>query len=266
MRPKVSVILSFFNDEKYIGEAIKSVLAQTFTDFEFLIINDGSIDGSLEIVKSFVDKRIKIIQNPKNLGFTKSLNIGLTKARGEYVARMDSDDICFPQRFERQVKYLDENLKVVLVGCWVEFIDPDGNSTGIKKFPTKNSEIKKVLISFLPFRHPTLMIRKKVLDEVGFYDESFVFAQDYELILRIAAKFLVANLPEVLLKYRNWPAGSISLEKQKQQDFFALKGRIKALTNGWYPAWQAIYLIKPSVSFLIPTFIKKTLVKKLVFK
>lgn len=264
--PKVSVIMSFCNDEKYIGEAVKSILEQTFSDFEFIIINDASTDSSEEIVKEFADKRIKLIKNSKNLGLTKSLNIGIREAVGEYIARMDADDVCLPQRFEKQVKFLDGNRRTALVGCWVEFIDPEGKSEGIKKFPTDFQDIKKILISYLPFRHPTLIIRKKALDEVGFYDESFKYAQDYELILRTAKKFPVANLPEVLLKYRNWPPGSISAEYQKQQEFYALKARVKALTNSWYPTWQVIYLIKPAVSFLIPSFIKKPIIKKFIFK
>lgn len=266
MNPKVSVIMSFYNDEKYITEAVESILKQTFSDFEFITVNDGSTDGSAEIIRSFGDKRIKLIVNKKNLGLTKSLNRALTASTGEYIARMDADDIALPHRFEKQVKFLDENAHIPLVGCWVEFIDPDGKSTGIKKFPTEDSEIKKVLISYLPFRHPTLVIRKKVLAELGFYDESFLYAQDYELILRIAAKYPVANIPEVLLRYRNWPEGSISLVKQKQQEFYALKARLKALMNNWVPFWRLIYFVKPLISFLIPSLIKKPLVKKFILK
>lgn len=264
--PKISVIMSFYNDEKYISQAVVSILQQTFSDFEFIIVNDGSKDSSEKIVKNFGDSRIKIIKNRENLGLTKSLNIALNQARGEYIARMDADDIAQATRLEKQVKFLDENPGIALVGCWVEFIDSEGKSTGIKKFPTSDSEIRKVLLSYLPFRHPTLMIRKKVLDEVGFYDESFLYAQDYELILRISTKFQLANLPKVLLKYRNWPEGSISYSKQKQQEFFALKARFKAIKAGWFPFWQAIRLVKPAISFLIPSFLKKPLVKKFVLQ
>lgn len=258
--------MSFYNDEKYIGQAIESILKQNFPDFEFLIVNDGSKDKSSRIVKSFNDKRIRLIKNKKNLGLTKSLNIALSIAKGKYIARMDADDISLPNRLKNQTEFLDENKGIALVGCWVEFIDVDGKTTGIKKFPVEYPEIKRVLISYLPFRHPTLMIRKKILNEVGFYDENFHYAQDYELVLRIAAKFPVANLPEVLLKYRNWVTSSISYTTQKQQDFYALRARFKALKAGWYPFWQAIYAVKPVISFLIPSMIKKPFAKKLFYK
>lgn len=266
MTPKVSVIMSFCDNEKYIRLAVESILKQTFVNFEFTIVNDDSQDASEKIIQSFSDNRIKFIKNPKNLGLTRSLNKALKLAKAEYIARMDADDIAEPDRFAKQVEFLDKNQKVGLVGSWVEFINSQGKTTGIRKFPTSNFEIRKALTSYLPFRHPTLMIRKNVLNDIGFYDENFRFAQDYELVLRISAKYKLANLPEVLLKYRNWPAGSISLVKQKQQEFFALKARFKALKNGWVPTWQLIYLIKPAISFLIPSIIKKPLIKKFVFK
>lgn len=120
--PEISVVLSVYNDAKYVGVAIESVLAQTFTDFELIIIDDASTDESLSIARDFADERIRIVENEENLGLTKSLNKGISLAQGKYIARMDSDDICLPTRFEKQVAYLDAHPDVGVCGGWVELI------------------------------------------------------------------------------------------------------------------------------------------------
>ena len=199
--PKISVIMSVYNGEKYLREAIESILNQTFTDFEFIIVNDGSTDNSLEIIKSYNDERIKIINNEKNIGLTKSLNKALAQARGEYIARQDADDISLPSRFEEQIKYLEEHPDVVLLGTSSYNIDESGKIIGKKialAKPTMGNLFKEN-----QFIHGSVMFKKEVVDELGYYNELFNYSQDYELWLRIANHYPVRNLTQRLYKSRS---------------------------------------------------------------
>ncbi|MCP8319033.1 MAG: glycosyltransferase, partial [Candidatus Methylarchaceae archaeon HK01B] len=139
--PKITILMSVYNGEKYLREAIDSILNQTFKDFEFLIINDGSTDRTVEILRSYHDSRIKIITNEKNMGLTKSLNKGLKIARSEYVARMDADDISYPRRLEVQYEYMKKNPDVGIVGSWNDVIDDKGNTIDYRKHSLSSEDI-----------------------------------------------------------------------------------------------------------------------------
>lgn len=201
--PKVTVLMSVYNGEKYLHEAIDSILNQTFSDFEFIIVDDGSTDMTNNIIRSYKDTRIKVLKNPTNIGLTKSLNIGLQKAKGEYIARMDADDISFPERLCKEVNYLDHNPKYAVVGTFAEIIDSESNEIGKEERPTSSFQIKKLLKVGNCFAHGSVMIRKKYLYETGFYDETFKRSQDYDLWLRMAQKFQLANIPQYLYAWRN---------------------------------------------------------------
>lgn len=259
--PKISVILSVGSQKKYLKDAVQSILNQTFKDFEFIIINDAS--KNLEIPK---DSRIKIITNTRHLGLTRSLNIGLKKAKGEFIARMDADDISKPERLKTETEFLEQNPDVALVGSWVDLINEKGSFLHTKKLPIDYENIKNNLIKANQFYHPTLLIRKNILDKVGFYDEKYEFSQDYELVLRIASKYQVANIPESLLEYRVNTKSAISHGYVKEQAKFALMARIKALKDYNYPKWQIIYLIKPLISFLTPKPLILFIYKRFFFK
>ena len=192
---KVTVLMSVYNGEKYLKEAVDSILNQTFTDFEFLIINDGSTDKTLEILQSYHAPRIKIINNEKNTGLTKSLNKGLRTAKGEYIARMDADDVSLPTRLERQVKFMTQHNEVGLLGSSWYTINGDGKKTGINKAANG-----KQAVHFMC--HGSVVMRKWCLEKVESYREVFELAQDYDLWLRIADEFEVANLSEPLYKLR----------------------------------------------------------------
>lgn len=199
LNPSISVLMSVFNSEKYLKEAIESILNQTFTNFEFLIINDGSNDDSRNIILSFSDPRIVLIDNENNIGLTRSLNKGIESARGKYIARMDADDISMPTRLEKQVNFLNENLQIGLLGTWFEYF-PGGP---VIKPPCKHEEIYAQLFKNNPVAHPSVMLRRSVLIENKcLYNNKFKKAQDYELWSRLIEKTRVANLPEVLLLYR----------------------------------------------------------------
>lgn len=198
--PRVSVIMSVFNGEHYLRYAIDSILSQTFKDFEFLIIDDGSTDRSQEIIHSFSDTRIHLICNTENIGLTKSLNNGISLALGEYIARMDADDISHPTRLERQVAYLDSHPDVALVGACADTIDDTGLVVGTLCYLASPS-----FSDFLAGNqviHGTMLVRKKILEFVGGYPEYFRLSQDYALLLNISEKFTVCNLQEILYRLR----------------------------------------------------------------
>ena len=199
--PKISVIMSVYNGEKYLREAIESILNQTFTDFEFMIVNDGSTDNSLKIIKIYNDERIGIINNEKNIGLTKSLNKALKQAKGEYIARQDADDVSLPNRFEMQVKYLESHPEVVLLGTSFYLIDETGEIT--EKYVVLAKPTIKDLIKENQFSHGSVVVKKEIVDKLGGYNELFRYSQDYELWLRIAECYEVRNLTQVLCKIRS---------------------------------------------------------------
>ncbi len=220
----ISVIMPVYNAQTYLRECIDSVLNQTFADFEFIIIDDCCIDGTIAILASYNDARIKIFKNETNLGLTKSLNRAIELAQGKYIARMDADDICLPARFEKQFLLLEANPQIGLCGTWYENF---GDKTGTAKYNTTHNEIVLGLLYQSQFCHPTVMMRKEILDRHHLrYDTAFTTAQDYELWSRMAHVCETANVDEVLLRYR-FHAESVSSKKKEQQ----LQNRNKIIAN-----------------------------------
>ena len=203
--PKVTVLLAVYNGEPYVRQAVESVLTQTFVDFEFLIVDDASTDGTVPTIASFDDDRIRLLRNDRNLGQVPSLNRGLAEARGEYVARLDHDDYCLPTRLERQVEVLDTNPEIGLVGTWMKIVEEGGHRVGwlrstIADYPefVFHTLIMRVLIS-----HPSAMYRRAPVAELGGYDESAGPAEDKDLWRRLALERWDARLvPEPLVVYR----------------------------------------------------------------
>ncbi|MDY0386314.1 MAG: glycosyltransferase family 2 protein [Methanolobus sp.] len=219
--PKISVIMAAYNTEKYLSESIQSILTQTFGEFEFLIINDCSTDNSLNIIDEYVkqDDRIILIDNKTNLGLTKSLNLGLKKARGKYIARIDADDIALPERLRIQYDFLEKTRDVFLVGSGAYSINESGSIRTRMRPLTEIEDIKKELSVQNCLFHPTIMFRNE-----GFmYREKFVFAQDYDFYLSLLSNNKkISNIFEPLIKYRINP-DAISWSKKSQQNNFALK-------------------------------------------
>ena len=191
-----------YNGEKYLREAIDSILNQTFTDFEFLIIDDGSTDNSLEIINSYQDPRINLIKNNDNQGLIYSLNRGLALAKGKYIARMDSDDISSPERLCVQIKFLDENPTIGLVGSSVQIIDNNKNHSSIVEFPLTHFIIQWSLCFYSPFAHPSTMIKKEILKQANGYSSQAVYVEDYDLWQRLSKITELSNLPQILLYLR----------------------------------------------------------------
>ena len=197
---QLSVILPVYNVEDYIAEAIDSILTQTYTDYELIIVDDGSTDRTPEIVRdNATDKKVKIITNATNQGLTKSLNIGIAEAKGKYIARQDGDDISLPTRLAEQVAFMEENPKIALLGTDMQVLNEDKLHVKKRKNPNPTFED---LLAHNSVVGASVMIRKSALDEVGVYDEAFRVTEDYELTLRMAKHFKVATLPKPLYVQR----------------------------------------------------------------
>lgn len=194
---KITVLMPVYNAERYLAGSIESILHQTFQDFEFLIIDDGSTDNSTGVIKSYTDQRIRFVQNKKNSGITATLNKGIELASCELIARMDADDISYPERLEKQYKYFQEHPDCVLVSSWVRRFDTKG-TTKIIKF--KSEYFYYFLIFNTWIKHPTVMYKRSAVIEVGMYTK--LYAEDYNLWSKIIRKYKFHNLSEVLLDYR----------------------------------------------------------------
>jgi glycosyltransferase involved in cell wall biosynthesis len=206
----VSVVLPVYNCPDYIGEAIKSILDQTFKYFEFIIIDDGSTDNTSEVIQTFNDPRIHFFRQ-QNQGLAATLNRGIEMAHGKYIARQDQDDISLPERLEKQVIYLDSHPECGMVGTWAEIWVEKEKTRQVHQHPSDNKTLQYELLFDNPFVHSSMMLRKSVLDKVGRYsiDRKRQPPEDYELWSRIARHFQVANIPEILQVYRDTP-GSMS--------------------------------------------------------
>lgn len=193
----ISVVMPVYNSEDYLAEAIESILNQTYTDFEFIIINDGSTDGCLAIIERYQkqDKRIVCISK-ENGGVASALNAGLIRAKGDYIVRMDSDDVSYPKRLEALIEYMECNKNVDICGSWAL-----KNGKGKMQVPIDDIEIKLQMIFFCAFIHPTVIIRKAYMDQMGFF-YNLVCAEDYDLWIRCSATATFANVPQYLLMYR----------------------------------------------------------------
>ena len=217
MPPKVSVILPVYNGGLYLKEAMESVLNQTFTDFELIIINDGSTDDSPKIIAKFYDSRIKII-NQKNQGLIASLNTGIRLSKGKYIARMDADDISLPERFQKQIAHLDANDDIGLLGTTFA-IQSEEKISGIAAVLLNDQDLRYQLLYKCPFGHGTVMFRKNLeskLDEL-WYLQSEKHVEDYELWSRMALITKIANLPDILYIWRDNPSGVSSKNRVNQK-------------------------------------------------
>ncbi|WP_166267078.1 glycosyltransferase [Providencia sp. M-27] len=233
--PLVSIVLPLYNSENFIEETIISILNQTYTRFELLIINDGSTDNSINIVKTFNDPRINIIENDCNRGLVYTLNRGLLLCTGKYIARIDADDICYPHRIESQVLFLENNSTISVCGMYAK---PLFYKFSIKNFilsfsasfkpPLNHKQIVLAHIFECRMIHPSIMLRKEIIESGYLYDPDKKHAEDYDLWIRISKKFILANLPKYGIKYRIH-SGSVSQSNRLEQIENSLSSKISAL-------------------------------------
>lgn len=223
--PQVSIVMAVFNGERFLGEAVDSVLGQSFQDFEFIIIDDGSTDGTSAMLEAYGrhDDRIHVYRQ-ENRGLVDSLNRGCALAQGLYLARMDCDDIAATDRFERQVQFLEAHPEVGLLSGAVEFIDATCKPLCIASNPCNDADIQRALPDGNVFWHPAAIMRKSVFQAVGGYRQ-IKDAEDYDLWLRMAEHTRTANLPEVLLHYRVH-AGQVSIRKCEQQALGTMMAKV----------------------------------------
>jgi len=201
--PRVSVIISTYDGERFIAEAVKSVLSQTFRQFELIIVNDASSDDTLRILEGFDDERITILNNSTNLGIAASQNKAIASARGDYLALMDHDDISLSERLQVQVDFLDTHPEVGMVGSNCISIDENNTAKSVSAYPEDDAFLKwHPLLYGCPFFHTSLMIRRSAMERVGGYTGNYLFAGDYELISKLTDSCVVANLKQPLVKWR----------------------------------------------------------------
>ena len=277
-KPKISVIMAVYNgmplgpqsktrtaSSAYLPKAVESIFKQTYKNFEFIIVDDGSTDESWDYLESLKEKRIKLIQNKTNLGLAKSLNIALAKSTGDFIARMDADDINLPQRLEEQIKFLTKNPSIDICGTWADLIDQNDKIIGEKKYPIHDSEIKRALAWYPSIIHPTLMVKTTTLRELNGYDPKFDMAEEYELLMRARKKFKMANIPQKLLLWRLHDRRR-SREQMHKMDKIDLQIKFEAFRRGDF---GLLYLATVAKKFLLtyfmPLSLKISLAKLLKF-
>lgn len=276
--PKVSVLLSVYNSEAYIEDAVKSILEQSFGDFEFLIYDDCSTDRTGEIIKSFSDPRIVYIRNEKNQGLVANLIAGVERAKGEYIARMDGDDISYPERLGKQVEFLDRHKDVTIVGSSVMYFTTEGGDAGVAWQPTDNDEIKAKLFMSFTLLHPSIMVRKEDLVRNGLqYQLEYKSSEDHRLYFDCMVKGLnFANIHEPLHKMRSH-ADSVTRSKPKltrtcanwaREAFLTQLGIIDEFSqeelNAWHTVASHIMPTEKMVVHAFDSFIGKIVANKKV--
>jgi glycosyltransferase involved in cell wall biosynthesis len=213
-RPLVSVVMPVYNVETYVGEAIESILGQTFSDFEFIIIDDGSADDTWNIIQSCKDERIIALRNNINSGNYPSRNRGMKIAKGKYIAVMDGDDIAMPERLEKQLEIMESDDTLLAHGTASVF-----SSGQISRRPCSYELLKVMLLQDNIFLHPSLIIQKKIIVELGYYNEYYHFSSDYDLVCKIAQKGKIMNIPDILMRYRLHENQISSAGRTRQAEF-----------------------------------------------
>ncbi len=248
--PKISVLMPVYKTpEKYLRQAIESILNQTFEDFEFLILDDCPTDTRADIVQSYTDKRIRYIKNEINMGISDTRNKLINMAEGEYLAIFDHDDISLPTRFERQVTYLDNHPEVGVVGCFAAFFQ---RASKIVSYPINDEEIKSGLMSACVILHPAAMIRKSVLtDNKIAYESQFSPAEDWSLWVRLVGHTQFHNIPEVLFQYRTHESNTSRVQKNKMNKSSAA---VRELAQQLYPERHATALLQSTVTWKVKLF------------
>src|SRR3989344_6784958 len=241
--PKVSVIMAAFNAMPYLKIAVKSILDQTYTDFEIIIVDDASDDSSWKYLKSLKNPRIKLIKNKKNLGLAKSLNIALRRAQGHFIARMDADDFSSPERLREQVNFLQKNKTIALCGTYAFLINESGKKIGMIYYPETPQEIRKKIVLFNPIIHPSIMARKSFFEKLNGYREEYDGAEDYDLLIRGADKFEYANLTKELIALRLLPSRR-SARSMGKMDKLDLKIKMNYLKENGFSANALFAIVK----------------------
>lgn len=253
-RPFVSVIMPVYNAGDFLVQSIESILKQTYKNFEFIIIDDASTDSSYQILKKFKkrDKRIRIFRiAKKNIGVSETVKYAITKAKGDFIARMDADDVAIKTRISKQVVFLLKNRNTVAVGGQCSIINKNGEVIGEKIFPTKFKEIYSYIFKFVPLQQPTLMIaRKRLPKDFEFYHDGLDTAEELELLFKLFQYGKVENLGDIVLLYRLHDKNT-SLKDIKKTFLYTLLSRFRAVIK---------YHYRPTITGIIFTLFQALLV------
>jgi glycosyltransferase involved in cell wall biosynthesis len=258
--PALTVLLPVYNGERFLPEAIESILGQSFSDFEFIVINDGSRDRSGDIISRYAkrDRRIRVFEQD-NRGLVATLNRGIELARAPLIARMDADDISLPRRFELQLERFATQAKLAVVGGFVNIVDQAGRFVRLGDYPVGGEELRRFLLDGAPLAHPTVIMRRNVLATVGGYRGIYQHAEDYDLWLRIhSAGYEIENVPSPVLNYRQH-VESVSLRHSRQQRLATLVARLayRARAAGLPDPTDAIDAIDETTIDLFPAVLRR---------
>ena len=249
--PAVSVVMSVRDGAPWVREAVESVLAQTASDLELIVIDDGSTDATPAVLASFRDPRLRV-ERQRPVGLTVALNRAFSLARAPLLARLDADDLAVPDRVARQRTFLDSHPEVGLLGTGAREMDPSGREIGIVSPPVADAAIRRALIRENPFVHSSVMMRRSALLLVGGgYDEALPVAQDYDLWMRMSHVTRLANLSAPLVVRRLVP-GRVSAERDGERLHTEARVRWRAVRSGAYPWWCGIFLLKPLIALALP--------------
>lgn len=254
--PQVSVLMPAYNVEAYIAQAIESILDQTFSDFEFIVVDDGSADRTPEVVRRYVeiDQRVLFFRSDTNLGVARARNLAMSKARGAYIAVMDADDWAFPYRLQRQVAFMDEHPDVVVSGGTIQVCDTALRPLNLRRYQGTDMEIRRRLFRYSPFAHPTVMYRRAIAHIAGDYNPALVEADDYDYYFRLGMHGRFANLPDLLLRLRT-RRDSVSQANTRRMERLTIYIRFKAAAEYGYAissADIAYSVLQYFSSFVIP--------------
>lgn len=251
----ISVIIPAYNAQNYISLAVESILNQTYKDIEVIVVNDGSTDNTLNILKNLekTDSRLKVINFPENKGLTAALNAAIEEAEGQYMARMDADDISLSRRLEKQIKYLKEHPSVIAVGTQAALIDKDNKIFGYKKFPTDTKRLHDMIMEVMPMQHPTIMTYTKIMKKEKYEDQPT--AEDVGLFMRLLNYGDFANIDEILFHYRIL-RNSNSFKNVKKTFKYTLINRINGIFKyGYKPSVRGVVitLLQTIFVFILPS-------------
>jgi glycosyltransferase involved in cell wall biosynthesis len=255
--PAVSVLMGVWNGAPWVREAIESVLSQTVSDLELIVVDDDSTDATPGILASFRDPRLQVVRRARG-GLTSALNAALRLSRAPLVARLDADDLALPERLERQLTFLSTHPDVGLVGTAAREVDASGREVAIVRPPADDAGIRRALIRRNPFVHSSVVMRRDAMEQAGGYAEAFSVAQDYDLWMRMSRVTRMANLPEPLVVRRLRP-GRVSEARDTERLRAEASVRWRAVRSGAYPPWCALFVLRPILAQAVPPGARRVL-------
>ena len=248
--PAVSVLMGVWNGAPQVGEAAESILSQTMTDLELIVVDDDSTDATPAILGSFHDPRLQVLRRARG-GLTSALNAALRLARAPLLARLDADDVALPERLERQLAFLSAHPEIGLCGTAAREVDASGRAVAVVRPPADDAGIRRALIRRNPFVHSSVVMRRAAVEQAGGYDEAFPVAQDYDLWMRMSRVTRMANLSEPLVVRRLRP-GRVTEARETERLRAEASVRWQAVRSGVYPPWCALFILRPILAQAVP--------------